>query len=186
MGLLRVPRGRSAAADAPAPARRADGTVAPTGRRRSSQPLIVISQAKAKADALDGLERWKKRHPKAAKHIAEDDVLVDGMRGRSSLWYRVRVNLRHVPEKDRPAEEKPDPDYDLSQEWGAAGDRQAPAESDDRRRQIEVAPRDRPQARRFVIQCPFGGLPASENHATLTCPVQLPGTSHHATQHDHG
>ena len=108
-----------------APARRADGTVAPTGRRRSTQPLIVISQAKAKADALDGLERWKKRHPKAAKHIAEDDVLVDGMRGRSSLWYRVRVNLRHVPEKDRPAEEKPDPDYDLSQEWGGR-----PSESD--------------------------------------------------------
>ncbi|HET9540088.1 MAG TPA: DNA primase, partial [Candidatus Limnocylindria bacterium] len=103
----------------PAPARRADGTVAPTGRRRSTQPLIVISQAKAKADALDGLERWKQRHRKAAKHIAEDDVLVDGMRGRSSLWYRVRVNLRHVPEKDRPAEEKPDPDYDLSQEWGS-------------------------------------------------------------------
>jgi hypothetical protein len=77
----------------------------------------VISQAKAKADALDGLARWKKRHPKAAKHIAEDDVLVDGMRGRSSLWYRVRLNLRHVPEQDRPAEEKPDPDYDISQEW---------------------------------------------------------------------
>jgi DNA ligase D-like protein (predicted polymerase) len=101
----------------PPPARRADGTVAPTGRRRSSQPLIVISQAKKKADALDGLERWKARHPKAAKHIAEDDVLVDGMRGRSSLWYRIRVNLRHVPEKDRPPEEKPDPDYDLSEEW---------------------------------------------------------------------
>ncbi|HEX3218452.1 MAG TPA: non-homologous end-joining DNA ligase [Candidatus Limnocylindria bacterium] len=101
----------------PPPARRADGSVAPTGRRRSSQPLIVISQAKKKADALDGLERWKQRHPRVAKHIADDDVLVDGMRGRSSLWYRVRVNLRHVPEADRPAEEKPDPDYDLSQEW---------------------------------------------------------------------
>jgi hypothetical protein len=101
----------------PPPARRADGTVAPTGRRRSSQPLIVISQAKKKADALEGLERWKARHPNAAKHIAEDDVLVDGMRGRSSLWYRVRVNLRHVPEADRPPEENPDPDYDLSQEW---------------------------------------------------------------------
>jgi DNA ligase D-like protein (predicted polymerase) len=101
----------------PPPARRADGSVAPTGRRRSSQPLIVISQAKKKADALDGLERWKARHPKAAKHIAEDDVLIDGMRGRSSLWYRIRVNLRHVPEKDRPPEEKPDPDYDLSEEW---------------------------------------------------------------------
>ncbi|MGH2455232.1 MAG: DNA polymerase domain-containing protein [Candidatus Limnocylindria bacterium] len=101
----------------PAPSRRADGTVAPTGRRRSTQPLIVISQAKAKKDALDGLERWRKRHPKAARRLAEDDVLVDGMRGRSSLWYRVRVNLRHVPEADRPAAEPPDPDYDLTDEW---------------------------------------------------------------------
>ncbi len=101
----------------PPPARRADRTVPPTGRRRSKHPLIVISQAKKKDDALEGLERWKARHPEAAKHIAEDDVLVDGMRGRSSLWYRVRVNLRHVPEADRPAEEPPDPDYDISQEW---------------------------------------------------------------------
>jgi DNA ligase D-like protein (predicted polymerase) len=101
----------------PSPKRRADGSLPPTGRRRSTQPLIVIGQAKKKQDALDGLERWKQRHPRAAKHIAEDDVLVDGMRGRSSLWYRVRLNLRHVPEADRPAEEPPDPDYDLSQEW---------------------------------------------------------------------
>jgi hypothetical protein len=111
--------------------RRADGTVAPTGRRRSSQPLIVISQAKAKKDALAGLDRWKERHPKAAKHLAVDDVLVDGMRGRSSLWYRVRVNLRHVPEKDRPAEEPPDPDYDPVSEWA------------DRSGQQERAPRKR-------------------------------------------
>ena len=76
-----------------------------------------MAQAKAKADALDGLERWKARHPEAAKHLAEDDVLVDGMRGRSSLWYRVRVNLRHVPEAHRPPAEKPDPDYDLTEEW---------------------------------------------------------------------
>lgn len=61
---------------------------------------------------MAGLERWKERHPKAARHLAEDDVLVDGMRGRSSLWYRVRVNLRHVPEAERPAAEPPDPDYD--------------------------------------------------------------------------
>ena len=105
----------------PPPARRADGTVPPTGRRRSIHPLIVISQAKKKADALAGLERWKGRHPEAAKHLAEDDVLVDGMRGRSSLWYRVRVNLRHVPEGDRPPEERPDPDYDLAQEWTGGG-----------------------------------------------------------------
>jgi hypothetical protein len=106
----------------PPPARRADGSVPPTGRRRSKHPLIVISQAKKKGDALEGLERWKARHPEAAKHIAEDDVLVDGMRGRSSLWYRVRVNLRHVPEADRPPEEPPDPDYDISQEWRGAAE----------------------------------------------------------------
>jgi bifunctional non-homologous end joining protein LigD len=119
-----APRGRLGSVAPPVPSaslRRADGTVSPTGRRRSSQPLIVISQAKAKKDALAGLERWKKRHRKAAKHLAEDDVLVDGMRGRSSLWYRVRVNLRHVPEADRPAEEPPDPDYDPVSEWTGAG-----------------------------------------------------------------
>jgi DNA ligase D-like protein (predicted polymerase) len=106
----------------PAPARGADGSVPATGRRRSKHPLVVVAQAKAKADALDGLERWRARHPQAAKHLAEDDVLVDGMRGRSSLWYRVRVNLRHVPEADRPPAEKPDPDYDLTQEWLGQGD----------------------------------------------------------------
>jgi len=115
-----APRGRlgSVAPPVPSPSlRRADGTVSPTGRRRSAHPLVVISQAKSKADALAGLERWKKRHRKAARHLAEDDVLVDGMRGRSSLWYRVRVNLRHVPEAERPVEEPPDPDYDPTSEW---------------------------------------------------------------------
>jgi DNA ligase D-like protein (predicted polymerase) len=115
-----APRGRLGSVAPPVPSaslRRTDGTVSPTGRRRSTQPLVVISQAKSKKDALEGLERWKKRHRKAAKHLAEDDVLVDGMRGRSSLWYRVRVNLRHVPEADRPAEEPPDPDYDPTAEW---------------------------------------------------------------------
>jgi hypothetical protein len=79
---------------------------------RAKQPLITVAKARAKEDALEGLERWKKRHPKAAKHVQVDDVLVDTMRGRSSTWTRVRVNLRNVPEKERPAEETPDPDYD--------------------------------------------------------------------------
>jgi bifunctional non-homologous end joining protein LigD len=119
----KAPRGRvgSVAPAIPSPtARRADGTAAPTGRRRSAHPLIVISQAKAKADAMAGLERWKKRHSAAAKLLAEDDVLVDGMRGRSSLWYRVRVNLRHVPERQRPPAEPPDPDYDPWTEYREA------------------------------------------------------------------
>ncbi|HKR65587.1 MAG TPA: non-homologous end-joining DNA ligase [Thermoanaerobaculia bacterium] len=79
---------------------------------KAKAPLITVAKAEHKDDALEGLERWKKRHPKAAKHLAVDDVLVDAMRGRSSTWTRIRVNLRHVPEKDRPAEEAPDPDYD--------------------------------------------------------------------------
>jgi DNA ligase D-like protein (predicted polymerase) len=91
----------------------------PTGRRKTSIPVIEISRAAKKAEALEGLERWKARHPKAASHLEEADVLVDGMRGRSSLWYRVRVNLTHVPEPDRPPQEKLDPDYDpwAGYEW---------------------------------------------------------------------
>ena len=80
-------------------------------------PVIEIARAKAKADALAGLERWKARHPEVVEHLEPADVLVDGMRGRSSLWYRVRVNLIHVPEADRPAQETLDPDYDPMTEW---------------------------------------------------------------------
>jgi len=83
-----------------------------TGRRQSSQPLITVSKAEHKADALAGLERWKARHPEAAALLQEDDVLIDSMRGRSSTWTRIRVNLRRVREDQRPAEEPPDPDYD--------------------------------------------------------------------------
>jgi bifunctional non-homologous end joining protein LigD len=84
----------------------------PTGRRRSSVPVIEISRAKTKAEALEGLERWKGKHPKAAAALEAADVLVDGMRGRSSLWYRVRVNLTHVPAADRPPQEALESDYD--------------------------------------------------------------------------
>jgi DNA ligase D-like protein (predicted polymerase) len=82
------------------------------GRRQSTQPLVIVAKAEHKEDALAGLERWKARHPEAAALLQEDDVLVDSMRGRSSTWTRIRVNLRHVPEEERPAEEPPDPDYD--------------------------------------------------------------------------
>jgi bifunctional non-homologous end joining protein LigD len=84
----------------------------PTGRRRSSKPLIEIARAAKKADALAGLERWKARHPEAAAKLEPADVLVDAMRGRSTTWTRIRVNLEHVPEAERPPQEPLDPDYD--------------------------------------------------------------------------
>jgi hypothetical protein len=84
---------------------------------RTRMPLLVIANSPSRADALAGLERWKARHPRAAALLAEDDVLVDSMRGRSSTWTRVRVNLRHVPETERPPQETPDPDDDPTREW---------------------------------------------------------------------
>ena len=71
------------------------------GARRGEAPLVVVAKAARQADALAGLERWRARHPAAAARLAPDDVLVDAMRGRSSVWTRVRVNLRHVPEAVR-------------------------------------------------------------------------------------
>jgi hypothetical protein len=89
----------------------AAGPIASTGKRRQSKmPLVVVANSGNKDAALAGLERWRERHPEAAKLLTVDDVLVDSMRGRSSTWTRIRVNLRHVPEELRPAEEKPDPD----------------------------------------------------------------------------
>jgi DNA ligase D-like protein (predicted polymerase) len=88
------------------------GAETATGRRRSTQPLITVAKAAHKDDALAGLERWKARHPNAAARVQTDDVLVDSMRGRSTTWTRVRINLRHVPEDERPAAEPPEPDYD--------------------------------------------------------------------------
>src|SRR6266850_6201048 len=82
------------------------------GGRRPLQPLITVAKAEHEADARAGLERWKARHPEAAARLEVDDVLVDSMRGRSSTWTRIRVNLRHVPEGEQPAEEPPEPDYD--------------------------------------------------------------------------
>ena len=79
---------------------------------KQKHPLITVAKARYKEEALAGLERWKKRHRAAAKYLEIDDILVDSMRGRSSTWTRIRVNLRHVPEAKRPNEEAPDPDYD--------------------------------------------------------------------------
>src|SRR5438309_49212 len=88
-----------------------------TGRRRSTQPLITVAKAEHEKEALAGLDRWKARHSESAALLQVDDILVDSMRGRSSTWTRIRINLRHVPESQRPAEEPPDPDYDPWRSW---------------------------------------------------------------------
>jgi bifunctional non-homologous end joining protein LigD len=91
--------------------------VQPSKRRASKFPLIEIGRAKEKQDALAGLERWKSRHPDAAKHLQPADVLVDSMRGRYRTWTRIRVNLQHVPETLRPAQEPLDPDEKALSGW---------------------------------------------------------------------
>ena len=80
-------------------------------------PLLVIANSPDKEAALAGLERWKSKHPEVARLLAVDDVLIDSMRGRSSTWTRIRVNLRNVPEGLRPPQETPDPDDDPTREW---------------------------------------------------------------------
>ncbi len=85
-------------------------------------PVILIGQAKQKADALAGLERWKARHPDVVARLAPAAYLVDANRGRSSAWYRVRVNLDAVPPELRPDEVAPDPDYDVASEWSGRFD----------------------------------------------------------------
>jgi DNA ligase D-like protein (predicted polymerase) len=85
--------------------------VQPSKRRMSSKPLVEIGRAAKQADAMAGLERWKARHPDVWPHLVHSDVLVDSMRGRSTTWTRIRVNLEHVPPELRPAQEPLDPDY---------------------------------------------------------------------------
>lgn len=89
-------------------------------KKRAKMPLIVVANSPDKNAALEGLERWKRKHPEAAQLLVPEDVLVDSMRGRSSTWTRVRINLRHVPESVRPAPEPPDPDDDPTREWRTA------------------------------------------------------------------
>jgi bifunctional non-homologous end joining protein LigD len=86
-------------------------------RPRTKMPLVVVANSPDRSAALAGLEKWKGRHPEVARLLAADDILVDSMRGRSSTWTRIRLNLRHVPEELRPLPEPPDPDDDPTREW---------------------------------------------------------------------
>jgi bifunctional non-homologous end joining protein LigD len=96
--------------------------VAPSRRRTPVHPLVEIGRARKKDDALAGVERWKARHPAVASHLEPADVLVDAMRGRHRTWTRVRVNLQHVPEALRPAQEPLDPDENLADDWSGVSD----------------------------------------------------------------
>ncbi len=102
---------------APSRAKRASKGAA---KPREKMPLVVVANSPDKEAALAGLARWKAAHAEAAALLAEDDVLVDSMRGRSSTWTRVRVNLRHVPEAIRPPQGTPDPDDDPTRAWREA------------------------------------------------------------------
>ncbi|WP_314215778.1 non-homologous end-joining DNA ligase [Pseudarthrobacter equi] len=107
------------------PAEKAPRGANGTGRRQSLMPLIEVARTKTKPEALKALEEWKSGHAVVVKSLQPADILVDGMRGSSSLWYRVRVNLQHVPEADRPGQEDLIADYDpwVGKEWpGRPGD----------------------------------------------------------------
>ncbi len=84
----------------------------PTGRRRTRMPLIEIARAANEREAMEGLGRWKARHPEVVPHLEPADVMVDSMRGRSTTWTRIRVNLRNVPEAERPTQQALEVDYD--------------------------------------------------------------------------
>src|SRR5450631_3309378 len=91
-----------------------------TGRRQATMPLIEVARAATKDEAMAGLDRWKDRHPAVWPYLEPADVLVDSMRGRSSTWTRIRLNLRHVPEAERPPQEDLEVDYDP---WARGGAR---------------------------------------------------------------
>jgi DNA ligase D-like protein (predicted polymerase) len=114
-GLLALAAEQKAAglADAPWPPHYEKQSGEPVRAAPSRRaPLITVAKAQLRDDALAGLERWRARHADIAERLAPADVLVDTMRGRSSTWTRVRLNLKGIPPDERPAQEPPDPDFD--------------------------------------------------------------------------
>jgi DNA ligase D-like protein (predicted polymerase) len=101
-GLLALAKELGPAEKAPKGARRGDGA----GNRVSTMPLIEIARTKTKDEAMAALQTWKAKYGSVAERLQPIDVLVDGMRGPSSIWYRVRINLQHVPEGQRPPQEE--------------------------------------------------------------------------------
>ena len=91
-----------------------------TGRRESVMPLIEIARTKTKDEAMAALDTWREKYEEAAKKLKPADVLVDGMRGPSSIWYRIRINLQHVPEDQRPPQEPLLADYNPWENYSGA------------------------------------------------------------------
>jgi bifunctional non-homologous end joining protein LigD len=121
----RVSPSRARSGAVPALAKSAGSRGAAKKPARTRMPLLVIANSPNKEAALAGLERWKRKHRKVVKFLAPDDVLVDSMRGRSSTWTRIRVNLRNIPEDLRPPQATPDPDDDPTREWRSSKKRSA-------------------------------------------------------------
>jgi bifunctional non-homologous end joining protein LigD len=113
-----APPGAAPSGDASPAAPAGSSPPPPAGRRRSSMPLIEVARAATKAEAMEGLDRWKQRNPEAWSRLEPADVLVDSMRGRSSTWTRIRLNLRNVAEAERPPQEPLEVDYDP---WARGG-----------------------------------------------------------------
>jgi len=105
--LLTLAEELGPAEKAPTGARRGAGA----GRRQSVMPLIEIARTKTKDEAMAALATWRDRYPAATDRLQPADVLVDGMRGPSSIWYRIRINLQHVPDEQRPPQEELIADY---------------------------------------------------------------------------
>jgi bifunctional non-homologous end joining protein LigD len=117
----RKPADTAVSSDEPAAEKPAKKKSVP-GKRASKMPLLIIAHSPSEQAAMDGLERWKAKYPQASALLTVDDVLVDRMRGSSTIWFRIRVNLRHVPEELRPPQETPDPDEDPTRAWRSQSD----------------------------------------------------------------
>jgi DNA ligase D-like protein (predicted polymerase) len=115
-GLLALAQELGPAEKAPKGARRGDGT----GNRVSTMPLIEIARTKTKDEAMAALKTWRAKYDAAAGRLQPIDVLIDGMRGPSSIWYRVRINLQHVPEDERPPQEELIADYSPWEKYSGA------------------------------------------------------------------
>ena len=77
------------------------------GGRRGSRPCRSSrSPARRRSPRRSRrLERWKAKHPDVVPCCSRPTCSSTACAASSSLWYRIRVNLQHVPEAQRPEQE---------------------------------------------------------------------------------